>query len=91
MKDEILTVTQAARRFADMVNRARYRNESTLLMKNGVPVARLVPAAGARTDRKGLLEWWRLHPRLGKREGERMARAVVAARRAGGAPSDPWE
>lgn len=45
MKKEI-TVTEAARNFADCVNRAHYQNATFVLMKNGVPVARLVPDNG---------------------------------------------
>lgn len=44
MTAEHITVTEAARNFADCVNRAYYRNESFVLTRNGVPVARLVPA-----------------------------------------------
>jgi antitoxin (DNA-binding transcriptional repressor) of toxin-antitoxin stability system len=47
MKKEI-TVTEAARNFADCVNRAHYQNATFVLMKNGVPVARLGPT-GERT------------------------------------------
>lgn len=40
-----LSVTDAARRFADVVNRAFYRHETTVLLKNGVPVAFVAPMA----------------------------------------------
>jgi antitoxin (DNA-binding transcriptional repressor) of toxin-antitoxin stability system len=43
MSETIITVTEAARNFADCVNRAHYRNETFVLLKNGVPFARLVP------------------------------------------------
>ena len=36
-------MTEAARNFADCVNRARYQNVTFVLLKNGSPVARLVP------------------------------------------------
>ena len=36
-------MTEAARNFAECLNRVRYRNESFLLLKNGRPLARLVP------------------------------------------------
>jgi antitoxin (DNA-binding transcriptional repressor) of toxin-antitoxin stability system len=39
-------VTEAARNFADCVNRAHYQNVTFILLKNGSPVARLVPAGG---------------------------------------------
>jgi prevent-host-death family protein len=44
VKEQIISVTEAARGFSDLVNRVRYRNESATLTKNGVPVARLIPA-----------------------------------------------
>jgi antitoxin (DNA-binding transcriptional repressor) of toxin-antitoxin stability system len=39
-----ITVTEAARNFADCVNRVHYQGASFVLRKNGVAVARLVPA-----------------------------------------------
>ena len=43
MKTTIISVTDAARNFADCVNRAHYQGVSFVLVKNGSPVARLVP------------------------------------------------
>ena len=43
MKELTISVTEAARRFADCVNRVRYQGISFVLHKNGVPVARIVP------------------------------------------------
>jgi antitoxin (DNA-binding transcriptional repressor) of toxin-antitoxin stability system len=39
----VISVTEAARNFADCVNRAHYQNVTFVLLKNGTPVARLVP------------------------------------------------
>jgi hypothetical protein len=36
-KTRRVSVTEAARNFADLVNRAYYRQETTVLLKNGVP------------------------------------------------------
>ncbi|HEY1464093.1 MAG TPA: hypothetical protein VGF44_11805 [Terriglobales bacterium] len=44
MKKDI-TVTKAARNFADCVNRAHYQNVTFVLRRNGSPVARIVPDA----------------------------------------------
>ena len=44
MKKTSISVTEAARNFADCVNRVRYQNMTFVLLKNGDPVARLVPA-----------------------------------------------
>jgi antitoxin (DNA-binding transcriptional repressor) of toxin-antitoxin stability system len=38
-----ISVTDASRNFADCVNRAHYQNMTFVLLKNGLPVARLVP------------------------------------------------
>ena len=43
MNERRITVTDAARGFSDLVNRIRYRGESAVLVKNGAPVARIVP------------------------------------------------
>jgi prevent-host-death family protein len=43
MKEETITVTEAARNFAECVNRAHYQDVTFVLLKNGEPVARIVP------------------------------------------------
>jgi prevent-host-death family protein len=43
MKKTSISVTEAARNFADCVNRVRYQDLSYVLLKNGSPVAQLVP------------------------------------------------
>jgi hypothetical protein len=43
MKKTVISVTEAARNFADCVNRAHYQNITFVLLKNGSPFARLVP------------------------------------------------
>ena len=40
---KIISVTEAARNFADCVNRAHYQNVTFVLLKSGAPVARIVP------------------------------------------------
>ena len=39
----IISVTDAARNFADCINRAHYQNVTFVLLKSGYPVARIVP------------------------------------------------
>jgi antitoxin (DNA-binding transcriptional repressor) of toxin-antitoxin stability system len=43
MKDRPISVTDAARNFAECVNRVHYQNVAFVLLKNGLPVARIVP------------------------------------------------
>jgi antitoxin (DNA-binding transcriptional repressor) of toxin-antitoxin stability system len=43
MSEKIISVTEAARNFADCINRTHYQGTTFILHKNGVPVARIVP------------------------------------------------
>ncbi len=43
MRKTAITVTEAARNFADCINRAHYQNLTFVLLRNGSPVARIVP------------------------------------------------
>ena len=76
-----MTVTEAARNFADMVNRAFYRNETTVITRNGVAVAFIAPSAPAGVSAREALARWRLAPRLGPADAAAMKRDLGAARR----------
>jgi antitoxin (DNA-binding transcriptional repressor) of toxin-antitoxin stability system len=54
-KAHVITVTEAARNFAD-VNRAYYQNTTFVLLKNGVPYARIVPENAKRCTGRELAE-----------------------------------
>ncbi len=43
MSEKVITVSDAARNFADCINRAHYQGVTFVLHKNCVPVARIVP------------------------------------------------
>lgn len=43
MKETLISVTVAARKFSDCISLVRYQGMSFLLEKNGVPVARIIP------------------------------------------------
>jgi hypothetical protein len=43
MKKTSISVTDAARNFADCINRVRYQNVTFVLLRNGAPVACLAP------------------------------------------------
>ena len=89
MKKTSITVTEASRNFADCVNRAHYQNVTFVLLKNGEPVARLIPdnekvcvgrdlaEALAKTD-------------LPENEARAWHRELEAARKSLKAPADKW-
>ena len=85
-----LSVTEAARRFADVVNRAFYRQETTVLVKNGVPVAYVAPMSPTGIPARELAHRWALLPRLSPEDAEAFAADVAAARAALPPPADPW-
>jgi antitoxin (DNA-binding transcriptional repressor) of toxin-antitoxin stability system len=51
-----IRATEAARQFSDLLNRARYREESFDIVRGGEVVARLVPATGRRVTVRALFE-----------------------------------
>jgi len=85
-----LSVTDAARRFADVVNRAFYRHETTVLLKNGVPVAFVAPMAPTGIPAGELAHRWALLPRLTPSDAASFADDIAAARADLAPPADPW-
>ena len=90
MKRVAITVTEAARNFADCVNRAHYQNISFVLLKNGKPFARLLPESEKVCTGRELAE------ALGKAGlSAAGARAwhkdLVAARKRLKLPKDKWQ
>ncbi len=91
MPDRVITVTDAARRFSDLVSRVYYRGESVTLMRNAMPVARLVPVAPAARVAAELAELWRSVPNLGDDDALALERDIAEARRALPPAASPWE
>lgn len=85
-----LSVTDAARRFADVVNRAFYRHETTVLTKNGVAVAYVGPMAPTGVPAGELAHRWPLMPHLSVADADALATEVAASRAALVLPADPW-
>jgi prevent-host-death family protein len=87
-----VSVTEAARNFAELVNRAYYKGETVVLMRNGTPVAQLGPTASPQNNRgKDIAAAWRARARMSPEEAAAFERDVLEAR-AGQTPvRDPWE
>ena len=87
MKEEVISVTEAARNFADCVNRVRYQNVTFVLLKNGFPVARIVPekicTAGDLAEALGKVE-------LSAAEFKAWSRDLRKARKALKPQPDKW-
>jgi len=89
MKKTPISVTDAARNFADCVNRVRYQNMTFVLLKNGTPVARLVPERKkSRTGRELAAALRKVD--LSESEARAWHRDLIAARKALKPPRDKW-
>ena len=90
MSETVLTVTEAARNFDDCVDRAHYHNATFLVLKNGVPFARLVPAGETVCRGKELAEALATTD-LPDDEARAWNRDLKTARKELEAPSDKWQ
>lgn len=54
MKETTISISEAARHFADCVERAHCEHTTFVVVKNGVPVARLVPETERRCTGRDL-------------------------------------
>lgn len=86
----MLTIEDAARRLADIVEQVRSRGEAAVLLKSGHPVARIVPVGSAARseDLIAFLGQWRLqYPE----PDDQFAEAIQESRQWLRPPRDPWE
>jgi prevent-host-death family protein len=89
MKKTVISVTEAARNFAECVNRVRYQNMTFVLVKNGTPVARLVPD-GTKTCTGRELAEALSHVELSPENAKAWRRDLRKARKVLKPPVDRW-
>jgi hypothetical protein len=90
MKKTTISVTEAARHFADCVNRAHYQNVTFALLKNGLPFARLVPDSEKVCAGRDLAEAL-AGEELPQEDALGWHRDLLAARKTLKAPADKWQ
>ena len=91
MPERTISVTEAARNFADLVNRTHYRGEVTLLLRAGRPVARIVPTGGSSCLGSDLAAKWREMEPLPPDEAEALARDLEDSRATITPPASKWD
>jgi len=84
-----ISVTEAARNFADCINRAHYQDVTFVLLKNGSPVAQIIPDKEKSCSGRDLAEILS-RVRLSPGEAESWQRDLRAARKSLNAPVDKW-
>jgi antitoxin (DNA-binding transcriptional repressor) of toxin-antitoxin stability system len=90
MKKMTITVTEAARNFADCVNRAHYQNTTFVLLKGGKPFARIEPGNEKRCTGGDLAEAL-ARVELSAEEANEWHGDLVAARETLKNPADKWQ
>jgi len=89
MQKRTITVTEAARNFADCLNRVRYQNMTFVLLKNGSPIARLGPENEKKCSGRNLAEAL-AKTKLADEEAAAWHRDLQKARKTLKAPADRW-
>ncbi|HKW31363.1 MAG TPA: hypothetical protein VJN92_00045 [Candidatus Acidoferrum sp.] len=89
MKKTNISLTDAARNFADCVNRVHYQNMTFVLLKNGEPFARLVPEDEKVCSGRDLAESL-AKAELQASEARAWHRDLRSARRRLKAPANKW-
>jgi len=89
MKKRSISVTEAARNFADCVNRVHYQNMTFVLLKNGEPFARLEPEAKKVCAGRDLAEAL-ARTELPEKEAKAWRRDVRTARKRLKPPANRW-
>jgi prevent-host-death family protein len=86
----MLTIEDAARNLADVVDRVQAKGEPAVLLKSGRPVARIVPvvpASHVAEDLIAFLRRWRTeHPE----PDDEFSDVIQESRKWQGPPRDPW-
>ena len=90
MKKTTISVTEAARNFADCVNRAHYQNVTFVLLKNGAPVAQLSPDSEKVCTGRELAEAL-AGGELSPSEAKAWRWDLRSARKALKTPADKWQ
>ena len=91
MLDRKMTVTEASRHFADLVNRTYYRGESTILVRSGEPVAMVVPVGDGHVTGRDWMHLWKAMPHLDSENAEQFATDIEDSRKHLAHPASPWD
>ena len=90
MKTVAISVTEAARNFSECVNQARYQNVTFVLLKNGLPVARLTAENPNKICTGRDLAEMLAELDLPEDEAKEWHRDLLAGRKALKAPFNQW-
>lgn len=89
---ELVTVTEVARHFSDVINRVQYQDRAYLLTRGGQVVAHLSAPAPAPISFDEFLRLWQERPRLDRDDAERWETELAKAKAQLTAPAESlWD
>lgn len=91
MSSRSVTVTEASRHFADLVNRTYNDGDTTVLLRSGEPVAMVVPVENANVTGREWLKSWREMPHLDPEDADDFATCIEEARTNLTLPDISWD
>ena len=91
MSERTISVAEAARDFASLVDEASKRNECVVLLKDGAPVAKIVPLAPRRVTGRELAESWSKMHHLTPEDAADFEAELEAAKKMLIPPISPWD
>jgi len=90
MAPKEITVTEASRNFAELINRVHYQGGSTVLFKGGKPMVKIIPVRRAKTGAE-LAAVWAKGPILSAAEAESFEHDMNESRRRLGPLTSQWD
>jgi len=91
MIERQITVTEASRNFADLVNRTYYQGQSTLLIRSGEAVARMIPIGGVSILGSDLVAKWETMAHLDSSDAEDFTKELEDSRKSLEMPKSAWD
>lgn len=91
MSEREMTVTDAARHFADLVNRTYYKGESTILIRSGEPVARMIPIGGSSVLGSDFASKWSEMTHMDPDDADDFAESIETSRKNLKMPAPAWD
>jgi len=81
MKERTMTVSEVSKSFSKVVSRVQSRQASTLILKLGKPVPRIVPVAEENNSTVNLAAAWPRLSHLALEDAAQLERDIAAGRR----------
>jgi prevent-host-death family protein len=91
MSDAVVTVEDAVARLGELVERVHSQREPAVIVKEGLPLARIVPVPTPGEVSEDLVDFLRRWRTEYPEPDDQLAEVIAESRRGGQRAHDPWE